>query len=196
VFASSAAAYGTPETVPIPETASTQPLSPYGRSKLEGEQLCQRTAARHGLIAPQLRLFNIYGPRQPSDGEGGVVGIFFNRARQGVPLTIFGDGYQTRDFIYIDDVIDAFIQAATLDTVSTVPINVGTGIPVSLRELTEAVQQIIPSCSNDIQFEPPRPGDIYHSVAQITRMKELLNFTPRYTLHEGLLRYQQIEDSN
>ena len=195
LFASSAAVYGTPETVPIPEDSSTQPLSPYGSSKLQGEHLCHTTAANHEIIAPQLRLFNIYGPRQPSEGEAGVVSSFVNRAHQGLPLTIFGDGYQTRDFIYIDDVIEALIQAATMNSVSTIPINVGTGIPVSLRELAEAIQHTIPSCSNDIQFEPPRPGDIYHSVAQISRMQELLNFSPKYTLHEGLRRHYQIETS-
>jgi UDP-glucose 4-epimerase len=196
VFASSAAVYGTPETTPIPEEASTQPLSPYGRSKLTGEHLCQSAAHEHGICAPQLRVFNIYGPRQPTDNEAGVVAIFLDRARKGLPLIIYGDGNQTRDFIYIADVIDAFIQAATLEKVPSEPINVGTGIPVSIRELAEAVHQHLPSGSKEIHFAPPRPGDIYHSVAQIDRLQDWLHFTPRYTLQEGLSTFCQDEDED
>ena len=188
VFASSAAVYGTPETVPISEDATTQPLSPYGSSKLKGEQLCQKAAAQ-GIIAPQLRLFNIFGPRQTAENEAGVVSIFIQRAQQGVPLIIFGDGHQTRDFIYIDDVVNAFLRAATLETIPSNPINVGTGIPVSIRELAEAIQQIIPSCSKEMQFEPPRAGDIYHSVAKIDQMQNLLQLTPQFSLYDGLRRY-------
>ncbi|MFX1577825.1 MAG: NAD-dependent epimerase/dehydratase family protein [Promethearchaeota archaeon] len=191
VFASSAAVYGPPETVPIPEDSATEPLSPYGASKLEGEQLCQTIAAQHNLIIPQLRLFNIYGPRQHAANQAGVVSIFMDRAHKGLPLTIFGDGNQTRDFIYIEDVIEAFLRTATRQSVSTGPMNVGTGIPVSLRELAEAVQHQVPTCSTEIQFAPPRPGDIYHSVAQITRMQHQLDFTPTFTLHDGLHHYYQ-----
>ncbi|MFX1319766.1 MAG: SDR family NAD(P)-dependent oxidoreductase [Promethearchaeota archaeon] len=189
VFASSAAVYGTPETVPTPEAASTHPLSPYGASKLQAEQLCQQAAQDHGIEVPQLRIFNVFGSRQPSDNEAGVISIFIDRAQQGLPLIIFGDGYQTRDFIYIRDVTEAILQAATLETVPSVPINIGTGIPISVRELAEVIQELIPSCSTELLFEPPRPGDIYHSVAQITRMQQLLQFTPTYSLFDGLRDY-------
>ena len=189
VFASSAAVYGAPETVPTPEEAATHPLSPYGASKLQAELLCQRAAHDHGIDVPQLRIFNIFGPRQPMDNEAGVISIFIDRARQGLPLMIFGDGYQTRDFIYIRDAIEAILRAATLETLPSKPINVGTGIPVSVRELAEVVQELIPSCSAEILFEPPRPGDIYHSVAQITCMQQLLQFTPTYSLFDGLRDY-------
>jgi UDP-glucose 4-epimerase len=196
VFASSAAVYGTPETVPTPEEASTQPLSPYGASKLQAEQLCRTIAEDQGIEAPQLRLFNIFGPRQSTENEAGVVSIFMDRARRGLPLIIFGDGYQTRDFIYIKDVIQAIMRVITLETVPSVPINIGTGIPVSVRELAEAVQQLIPSCSDEILFEPPRPGDIYHSVAQITRMQHLLHFTPTYSVFDGLRDYCRPESGS
>lgn len=193
VFASSAAVYGTPETVPIPEDAATQPLSPYGHSKLEGERLCQSTAADHGMTIPQLRLFNVFGSRQSVNNEAGVVSIFLNRAKRGLPLTIFGDGNQTRDFIYIDDAVEAFIRASTLNTVPSVPVNVGTGIPVSIQELVETIQDLVPSCPPAAEYKPTRPGDIYHSVAEITRMQQLLAYTPDVSLREGLARICQAE---
>ena len=188
VFASSAAVYGTPDTIPISEEATPGPLSPYGRSKLEAEKLCQTVAADHGVTIPQLRLFNIFGPRQRVDNEAGVVSIFLNRARKSEPLTIYGDGNQTRDFIYIDDVVDALLLAATHPQVPSIPFNVGTGIPVSIRELAETIQDLVPTCVPEIDFAPPRPGDVYHSVADITRMREVLEFTPQFSFRDGLVR--------
>jgi UDP-glucose 4-epimerase len=188
VFASSAAVYGTPRTVPISEDTLPKPLSPYGSSKLEAETLCQTVAADHGIVIPQLRFFNIFGPRQSVDNESGVVSIFLDRARQGMPLRIYGDGNQTRDFIYIEDVVEVLIRAAIREQIPSVPINIGTGIPISILELAETVQDLIPSCVPEFQFEPSRPGDIYHSLADITRMREVLEFTPRFSFREGLVR--------
>jgi UDP-glucose 4-epimerase len=188
VFTSSAAVYGTPQHIPISEASTPEPLSPYGSSKLEAEKLCQTTAADHNIVVPQLRLFNIFGPHQPVDNEAGVVSIFLDRARKSIPLTIYGDGNQTRDFVYIDDVVETIIRALTRANVPSVPINVGTGIPISILELAETVQELVPSCVPEIQFEPPRPGDIYHSVADITRLQKILAFTPQFRLRDGLER--------
>ncbi|MFX1540173.1 MAG: SDR family NAD(P)-dependent oxidoreductase [Promethearchaeota archaeon] len=188
VFTSSAAVYGTPAKIPIPEEISPNPLSPYGTSKVEGERLCQEAANQQNLQAPQLRCFNVYGPRQTIDNEAGVISIFLHRARQGLPLVIYGDGHQTRDFIYIEDAVEAFIRAATLDAVSTQPINLGTGIAISIRELAEEIQNQVPSCPIEIQYEVPRAGDIYHSVARIDRLRRILDFTPRYALRNGIAK--------
>lgn len=188
VFTSSAAVYGAPAKIPIPEEIPLNPLSPYGASKVEGERLCHEVANQHNLQAPQLRCFNVYGPRQTIDNEAGVISIFLHRARQGLPLIIYGDGHQTRDFIYIEDAVEAFIRAATLDTVSTQPINLGTGTAVSIRELAEEIQDQVPSCPIDIQYEAPRTGDIYHSVARINRLQRTLDFTPRYELSNGIAK--------
>lgn len=188
LFTSSAAVYGTPDTVPTPEEVTLNPLSPYGVSKIEGEKMCQTVSAKHRICIPQLRFFNIYGPRQSSETEAGVVSIFLERSQQGLPLIIYGDGHQTRDFIYIEDVIQAYLQAATLDDLPSVPINVGTGIPVSILELAEEIRRQVPSCSSEIQFEAPRAGDIYHSYANIERMQQLLQFTPQIELHEGIAK--------
>ena len=188
LFTSSAAVYGTPETVPTPEEVTLNPLSPYGVSKIEGEKLCQTVSAEQGICIPQLRFFNIYGPRQSSKTEAAVISIFLERSQQGLPLIIYGDGHQTRDFIYIEDVIRAYLQAATLKDLPSVPINVGTGIPVSILELAEEIRQQVPSCSSDIQFEAPRAGDIYHSYANIERMQQLLQYTPQIPLSEGIAK--------
>lgn len=191
LFTSSAAVYGTPETVPTPEDVKLNPISPYGVSKIEGEKVCQSISTKHGISIPQLRFFNIYGPRQSSDTEAGVISIFFERSQQGLPLVIYGDGHQTRDFIYIEDCIRAYLQAATLKDVPSVPINVGTGIPVSILELAEEIRRQVPSCSSEIQFEAPREGDIYHSYANIERMQQVLQFTPQIELSEGLAKTLQ-----
>lgn len=188
LFTSSAAVYGTPETVPTPEEVTLNPLSPYGVSKIEGEKLCQTVSAKHGICIPQLRFFNIYGPRQSSETEAGVISIFLERSQQGLPLIIYDDGHQTRDFIYIEDVIQAYLQATTLEDVPSVPINVGTGIPVSILELAEEIRRQVPSCSSEIQFEAPRAGDIYHSYADIERMQQILQFTPQIPLREGIAK--------
>ena len=188
LFTSSAAVYGTPETVPTPEDVTLNPLSPYGVSKIEGEKICQAISAKHGICIPQLRFFNIYGPRQSSETEAGVISIFLERSQQGLPLIIYDDGHQTRDFIYIEDVIQAYLQTATLEEVPSVPINVGTGIPVSILELAEEIRRQVPSCSSEIQFEAPRAGDIYHSYANIERMQQVLQFTPQIKLHEGIAK--------
>ena len=188
LFTSSAAVYGTPETVPTPEDVPLNPISPYGVSKIEGEKLSQSISAKHRICIPQLRFFNIYGPRQSPDSEAGVISIFLERSQQGLPLIIFGDGHQTRDFLYIEDCIQAYLQAATLQDLPSIPINVGTGRPVSILELAEEIRRQVPSCSSEIQFEAPRAGDIYHSYANIERMQQTLQFTPQIELSEGIAK--------
>jgi UDP-glucose 4-epimerase len=188
VFASSAAVYGTPETIPVPEDAILNPPSPYGTSKADAEAACQQFAAKHKMRIPALRLFNIYGPRQTVDTEAGVVAIFLDQAQAGQPLTIYGDGHQTRDFIFVEDVVETFIRAATLNAVPSQPINVGRGQPVTILELAEAVQNLVPTSSPELIFEKARPGDIYHSVAKTDRMKAQLQYVPKIPLREGLTK--------
>lgn len=188
VFASSAAVYGTPETIPVPEDASLNPLSPYGTSKVGAEAACQQFVAKHKVQIPVLRLFNIYGPRQSVESEAGVVAIFLDQAQAGQPLTIHGDGHQTRDFIFVEDVVEIFIRAATLNAVSSQPINIGHGQPVTILELAEEVQHLVPTASPELIFKNARPGDIYHSVAKIERMKAQLQYVPKIGLREGLAK--------
>lgn len=186
VFASSAAAYGTPIEVPTPETAQINPLSPYGASKVAGELFCQTMTAHNDMESVILRFFNVYGPRQLAEGEAGVVSSFIHRAQSGQPLVIFGDGLQTRDFIFVGDVVEAMTCAATYQIRDNLPFNVGTGLPLSILELAEEVQRQCNSGSSEITFEKTRSGDIYHSVASVERMQQLLQFKAKHNISQGL----------
>ncbi len=186
VFASSAAVYGTPSQVPTPETAPRNPLSPYGASKVAGELFCQTVTLNNAMESVLLRFFNVYGPRQLAEGEAGVVGSFIHRALNGESLVIFGDGHQTRDFIFIEDVVEAMIRSATYQIRDTLPFNVGTGQPLSILELAKEVQRQNPRGSSEIVFEKTRTGDIYHSVAAVERMQHHLQFKAQHNISQGL----------
>lgn len=188
VFASSAAVYGTPPTVPIPEDAPLHPLSPYGASKVAAEAACTHMTAKNKILIPILRFFNIYGPRQSGAKESGVVSRFISQAQHKKPLIIYGDGHQTRDFIFINDVVETLIRAGTVAKIPTIAINIGTGEATSILQLATTVQQIIPTSQKDLIFKPPRAGDIRHSVGKIERMLKLLHYSPQYDLHSGLLQ--------
>ena len=189
VFTSTAAVYGKAETVPTPETVPANPLSPYGASKLAGEALCQTIAMANGMEARVLRLFNAYGPRQPVEGpQAGVVSRFTHHICAGQPLTIFGDGNQTRDFIYVEDAVEAIIRAGTLTTIPPAPINVATGHGISIKSLAAEIQRHCYPSGIKITFEPTRPGDIRYSVAAVDRLEKRLGFKARYDLAAGIQR--------
>jgi UDP-glucose 4-epimerase len=185
-FASSAAVYGDTEVFPVAEDAPRQPISPYGIHKRASELALDYYASVHGVPTTALRFFNVYGPRQdPSSPYSGVISIFSDRARAGKPLTIFGDGKQTRDFVYVGDVTRA-IEAALGDGNSRLVANVGTGRETSVLELATSVVEL---CGNKstINHEPARPGEILRSVALVERLAAL--GTPATTtLIDGLRR--------
>src|SRR5260221_9290813 len=161
VYASSAAVYGPPERLPVPETHPTRPISDYGSSKLALEHYLNASQARGLIEYAALRFANVYGPRQRSDGEGGVVAIFTARMLAGKPVTIFGDGTKTRDYIYVGDVVDATIRAASGPT--GVVANLGWGRQVSDLELFREVAAAT-KYSRVPTSAPDRPDDIPHSV--------------------------------
>lgn len=196
VFASSAAVYGNPLQVPIAEDSSTIPISPYGLHKLVGEQyinlFMQQFGASLKWSAVNLRLFNVFGPRQdPSSPYSGVISIFMKAMQQGLPLSIYGDGTQTRDFVYVQDVATAFVQALTvpLAASSSVTCNVGTGTSFSLVELVETLTLCFPQWQANVRFQPARLGDIQHSLADISKANRYLNFEPQWTLQSGLKHF-------
>jgi UDP-glucose 4-epimerase len=184
VIASSAAIYGHPGHVPVPEDASKDPQSPYGIEKLSADHYVQTYAAQYGLDAVALRYFNVYGPRQSGGQYSGVISAFVDQARNGGPITVEGDGEQTRDFIHVDDVVDANLRAATIDSAETA-FNVGTGTSVTINELAETVRDIF-DADVPITHVDPRPGDIRHSKADISRARRELDFDPTIQLADGL----------
>lgn len=172
VLASSAAVYGDVATLPVSEDAPLQPLSPYGIHKLASEYALGAYSATHGVPTAALRFFNVYGPRQdPSSPYSGVISIFADRARAGRPLTIFGDGSQTRDFVYVGDVVRAILAAADASAPHLVA-NVGTGTEITITELARSV---IEQCGNRsvIEYAAARAGEIAKSRARVERLRDL-----------------------
>jgi nucleoside-diphosphate-sugar epimerase len=186
VCASSCAVYGDLPQLPKKEEMDTKPMSPYAASKLHGETYARLYGDLYGLETVCLRYFNVYGPRQdPSSPYSGVISIFMDKAARGKPPTIYGDGEQFRDFVYVADVVQANLLAAQRKNISTVVINVGTGKSLTVNSLWKNIAEL-----TGVQGEPERansrPGDIRYSVAEISRARELLGFEPRYGLEEGL----------
>ncbi|ASJ07352.1 SDR family oxidoreductase [Thermococcus pacificus] len=184
IFASSAAVYGDNPNLPLKETERPRPLSPYGVTKATAEEYLRVFHELYGLPVVALRYFNVFGPRQSANQYAGVISIFINRALAGEPLVIFGDGKQTRDFIYVKDVVKANILAAESRKANGRVFNVATGKQTSILELATKVIEIT-GASTSIIFDKPRPGDIRHSLADISEIRKL-GFEPEWPLEEGL----------
>ena len=190
VFVSSGGVvYGEPEHRPTPETAPKGPLSPYGVSKLTAENYLFYYANIHGLEYAALRYSNVYGPRQDPHGEAGVVAIFSNRIHAGEPLTVYGDGEQTRDYVFVGDVVranmfvtDAMLEAPTL--LDNRAYNVGTGIETSVNDLArELMNAAGREC--EVRHAPARPGELLHSCLDNARISSL-GWSPQQSLSDGL----------
>ncbi len=187
IFSSSAAVYGHPRFSPITEEHPTEPLSPYGLSKLAGDGYFRLYYSLYGLETVCLRYFNVYGPRQQANSPySGVISIFARNLLEGKTSTVYGDGLQTRDFVYVEDVVRANLLAATggKEVVGRV-FNVGTGLATSIKDLA----LLLGAPAETIVYGPPRPGDIRESVADPGLSKNVLGFQARVTLEEGLARY-------
>lgn len=182
VYASSAAIYGNNPVLPKTEVMLPEPLSPYGSVKIGGEHYLQAYAQQYGIDCVALRYFNVYGPRQdPRSMYSGVISKFIDCAKRGLIPTIFGDGLQTRDFIFVEDVVQANIKAMSVAVkFPFLNCNVATGIETSLLDVVRALQEINKDFADPI-FKSDRPGDIRHSLADISRAREYLGFSPQKT---------------
>jgi UDP-glucose 4-epimerase len=186
VFSSSAAVYGDQGDRPATESLRPAPLSPYGVQKLLGEQYAQVYHRLFGMRSVGLRYFNVYGPRQdPQSPYSGVISIFAERARRGEPITIHGDGSQTRDFVYVGDVVRANLLAADAECGDGRPLNVGTGVRTPICALAERIREISGG-GGEIRFGPPRAGDIHHSCADVASAETSIRFGASKALQEGL----------
>lgn len=186
VFASSAALYGDEPTLPKVETMLPVTLSPYAVDKLASEYACGMYTRLYGLDTVSLRYFNVYGPRQdPSSPYSGVISIFADKLSQGVTPTIFGDGEQTRDFVFVSDVVEANMQAVTNEKPVGQVINIATGNKITLNDLLRTFCEI-----RDVEFkadyQQARQGDIKESYANIDRAAELLDWKASVGLNQGL----------
>ncbi len=181
VFASSAAAIGQKDP-PVTEEGSPRPLSPYGASKLAAEGYCSAYNGSFGINTVALRFANVYGPH--STHKTSVVARFLSRALEGVPVTIYGDGSQTRDFIFVEDLCQAILLALD-DNVQSGVYNVGTGTMVSVNELLETMESIL-GRSLEREHLPARRGEAKHVCLDIDKARELLGFDPKFSLEEGL----------
>ncbi len=192
VMAASSAAYGNGEQLPKHEDLPAQPLSPYASGKLAAEHLLRVWSACYGMRCACLRYFNVFGPRQADDSPyTGVIAIFARALLEGRQATIYGDGSQTRDFTYIDNVVEANLLAMERCARGGLEpgqvINVGAGEAVSLLELYRELARHLGSAAQP-RFEPERAGDVRHSLASLERARALLGYEPRVSWREGLAR--------
>src|SRR2546425_3176936 len=183
VYASSAAVYGNPARTPVSEADATRPTSEYGASKLAFEHYLSAYAARGLIEYSTLRYANVYGPRQRSDGEAGVVSIFTRQMLAGEPVTIFGDATKTRDYVYVGDVVEATIRAAAGP--SGVVANVGWGREVSDLELFRAVA-VATEYANEPIYAADRPGDIARICLDAALARRTWDWRPVVQLEDGV----------
>ncbi len=178
--------YGAPPQYPTPETAPTNPVSPYAAGKVAGEIYLNTFRHLYGLDCSHIAPANVYGPRQDPHGEAGVVAIFAQALLSGKSTKVFGDGSNTRDYVFVDDVVDAFVKASG-DAGGGQRFNIGTGIETSDRQLHSAVAAAA-GTPDDPEFHPPRLGDLKRSCLEIGLAKRVLGWCPQVGLNDGVRR--------
>jgi UDP-glucose 4-epimerase len=191
IFASSGGVvYGDPEVVPTPETAPKLPVSPYGVSKLSGEYYLRALAALRGFEGVAMRYANVFGPRQDPKSEAGVVSIFVSRLLANQKLIVFGDGRQTRDYVFVRDVARANVLATTVphpasSDFDAPAFNIATSVQRSVLELAETVGQVM-GRKPELEFAPPRPGELFRSALDIRKAHSVLGWSPEWKFEDGL----------
>ena len=188
VFASSMTVYGEPGEVPTPESAPCAPVSFYGVTKYAAERYAQISGAR-GLAVTSLRMFNVYGERQSlTNPYQGVLAIFIGNVLRGEPITIHSDGSQTRDFVYVADVVDAWLRVLDEPATAGEVYNVGSGRETSIRELADAVVAATGEEQWELRSAPAQEGDIRRSAADVSRLREAVGWSPSTSLGDGMRR--------
>lgn len=187
VYAASSSAYGDQPTLPKVETMLPEPLSPYAVAKLVGEHYCQVFTRVYGLETISLRYFNVFGPRQdPSSQYSGVISRFIRALLGDETPVIYGDGEQSRDFTYIDNVVEANLKAAESTNAIGQVINIANGERISLNQLLDVLKDLTGRSDVVAEYQDPRAGDVKHSLADISRARAFLGFEPRVDLRTGL----------
>ena len=188
VFTSSGGSiYGPVTELPVAETRPVDPLSPYAAGKVAGEIYLEMFSRLYGIEWAGVAPANVYGPRQDPHGEAGVVAIFSQRLLAGQSTRVFGDGGNTRDYVFVDDVVDAFVRAAEVPAAAGLRFNVGTGVETTDRGLHTLVAEAA-GAADDPEYAPARLGDVARSALDAERAAEVLGWTPRVTIREGVAR--------
>ena len=185
IFVSSCAVCGDPESLPVNEEARANPISPYAESKLVAERYCLGFDERQLLRSVVLRLFNVYGPRQGMNDYSGVITRFIEFSKQGLPLVIYGDGSQTRDFVNVHDIVEAVLASMKSSGAEGEVFNIGSGKSTSISELAKTVLELT-GLDLEIRYEKSRAGDIKDSYADISKAKKFLGYEPKVSLRDGL----------
>lgn len=186
VFAASSSVYGESEALPKVESMPAMPLSPYALQKYVGEVYCRLYTQLYGLETVALRYFNVFGPRQnPESDYAAVIPLFIRNYLRGDAPRVFGDGEQTRDFTYVSDAVEANLRAADAPRAAGAVVNVAGGRETSVNELAFRIRELTGATLDPI-YDPPRAGDVRHSVAGLARARELLGYAPAVDLREGL----------
>jgi UDP-glucose 4-epimerase len=183
---SGGAIYGTPPSYPTSEESPINPASPYGAGKVAGEVYLNTFRNLHDLDCSHIAPANVYGPRQDPHGEAGVVAIFGQALLAGRPTRIFGDGTDTRDYVYVDDVVDAFVKASG-EAGGGRRFNIGTGVETSVCELHSVIAKAV-RAPDDPEFHPPRLGDLRRSCLDFSRAETVLGWRPKVNLENGVAR--------
>jgi nucleoside-diphosphate-sugar epimerase len=186
VYASSSSAYGDTPTLPKVETMLPSPLSPYAAAKLVGEYYCSVFSGVFGLQTISLRYFNVFGPHQdPTSQYAAAIPAFVTAILRDEPPTIYGDGEQSRDFTYVDNVVEANLLAARAKKTAGEVINIACGKAITVNEIIDMINEFTGRKVKPI-YTAPRPGDVKHSLADISLAKKLIGFTPKVSFRQGL----------
>ena len=193
VYASSCAVYGEPRFIPVTEEHGFSATSPYAESKIASEAYCQLFREKYHLRTICLRAFNVYGPNQHNSDYGGVITQFMERLKKQQAPIIYGDGEQSRDFIYVDDVVETIARIIRTPNDSDGTYNLGSGRATTINQLVRVLQRILGDEEFKPIYAPARQGDIRHSQADIGKAKRQLGFSPLTGLEEGLERLVSAE---
>lgn len=186
IYTSSCEAYGRPEKTPIHETTELRPMSPYAASKTAADRLCYAYFHTYQLPVTIVRFFNVFGERQKDGKYGAVIPIFVGKALRGEPISVFGTGDQTRDYVYITDVIDGYSIILDHPELASETINFGSGIGTRIKDIAEYIGKKL---NTEVIYSDPRPGEASEMIADSSKAKRLFGWEPKVNIYEGIDRY-------